>query len=349
MLKSRATSKLLNIIIYLTTVGGAVNFATPEALALRNELYITSLGTNEVLKYDGDTQAFLGTFISSGNGLVAPDGFVFGPDGNAYVSGFFSNNILKYNGKTGEFISIVADNIPGPTQLVFDRDGNLLVNTYGDQLVNDYGDTTGCLPINSCEVLKYDGITGTFLGVFASGGGLNGSDGLVIGSDDNLYVSSFRSNQILKYDGETGDFLGVFASGSEMNAPSGFTFGPDGNLYLTSWFGNQVLKYDGKTGDFLGVFAAGNGLENPNRVVFGPDQNLYVSSLGSNQVLKYDGNTGSFLGNFGSGYTRPTDLIFVTVPEPYSVPEPSSAIGTLLFGSLGSIVLLKYKRKNKVV
>ncbi|MEH2220451.1 MAG: NHL repeat-containing protein [Nostoc sp.] len=335
------TFKLLKAILSLTAFAAVANFANPEALALRNELYITSLGTNEVLRYDGDTGEFLGTFISSGKGLVAPDGFVFGPDGNAYVSGFFSDNILKYNGVTGEFLGIFADNIPGPAQVVFDRDGNLLVNTYGDQLVNDYGDETGCLPANSCAVLKYDGITGTFLGVFASGSGLNGPDGLVIGSDNNLYVSSFRSNQILKYDGETGEFLGVFASGSEMNAPSGFTFSPDGNLYVTSWFGDQVLKYDGTTGAFLGVFASGNGLDSPNRVAFGPDNNLYVSSLGSNQVLKYDGTTGSFLGTFGSGYTSPSDLIFVTVPE------SSSVLGILWFGSLGGMFLLKRKQKNE--
>jgi hypothetical protein len=35
----------------------------------------------------------------------------------------------------------------------------------------------------------------------------NNPDGLVTGSDNNLYVASFNSNSVLRYDGQTGALL----------------------------------------------------------------------------------------------------------------------------------------------
>ena len=50
---------------------------------------------------------------------------------------------------------------------------------------------------SSGQVLRYNGTTGAFMNVFASGGGLNGLYGLVFGPDGNLYVSSYLTNQVL--------------------------------------------------------------------------------------------------------------------------------------------------------
>ena len=316
------------------TVFAVLNFATPQAQAQRRELYVLDVGRDQVSRYDAKTGELLGAFISSNGELDAPDGFIFGPDGNAYVGGFYSDNIVKYDGRTGEYISTFASGVDGATQMVFDRDGNLIVVSYGDE-------QTGCSMVNSCSILRYDGNTGEFLGVFASGGILSVPDGLALGLDSNLYVSDFVNDQILRYDLNTGKFLGVFASGGGLDSPSGFIFGPDGNLYVTSYFGSQVLRYNGNTGEFLGVFASGGSLNLPDRLAFGPDSNLYVSSFGSNEVLRYDGRTGEFIGTFISDVNGPADLVFVTVPE------SSSVLGILAFGACGGVSLLRRKQRKK--
>src|SRR2546428_615567 len=64
------------------------------------------------------------------------------------------------------------------------------------------------------NVKKFNGTTGAFIGVFASGGGLNLPQGLSFGPDGNLYVASALTNQVLRYNGTTGAFMNVFATGS---------------------------------------------------------------------------------------------------------------------------------------
>ncbi len=56
-------------------------------------LYVSSFRTNEILRFDGKTGAFLDVFASdnnkglgSPNGLNGPNGLLFGPDGSLYVT-----------------------------------------------------------------------------------------------------------------------------------------------------------------------------------------------------------------------------------------------------------------------
>jgi len=68
------------------------------------ELYLNSQNTDEVLRYNGTTGAFMNAFVSMGDGgLNRPTGLVFGPDGNLYVSSDPTNEVLRYNSTTGAF------------------------------------------------------------------------------------------------------------------------------------------------------------------------------------------------------------------------------------------------------
>lgn len=65
-----------------SNTGGANDLKNPISVTFGadGDLYVTSLLTNEVLKYDPATGNFLGVFVPSTAGLNGPVGLVFGPD-----------------------------------------------------------------------------------------------------------------------------------------------------------------------------------------------------------------------------------------------------------------------------
>jgi outer membrane protein assembly factor BamB len=157
---------------------------------------------------------------------------------------------------------------------------------------------------NSHSVASYAD-DGAYLGDFVTSGsgGLSGPEGLVIGPDGNLYVSSLNNSQILRFNGTTGAFIDVFASGGTF-LPQGLVFGPDGNLYVAGGGSHNVARYNGVTGEFIDNFVAPNsgGLEEADGIGFGADGNLYVAGSISKQIHRYDGATGAPLGSVVLGF-----------------------------------------------
>src|SRR5688572_27012365 len=63
------------------------------------DLYVGSGYTDSILRFDGTTGAFVGTFVAKGTGgLMRPAHVVFGPDDNLYVSSLGTKNILRFSG-----------------------------------------------------------------------------------------------------------------------------------------------------------------------------------------------------------------------------------------------------------
>ena len=90
------------------------------------ELYVSSLHTHAILRYDGRTGAFLDIFVAaSSGGLLAPSQLIFGPDGQLYVSSLHTPQILRYDGRTGVFLGVSVDlttsrgELPNPVHLIF--------------------------------------------------------------------------------------------------------------------------------------------------------------------------------------------------------------------------------------
>lgn len=256
-----------------------------------------------VLRYDTATGAFLGQFTERGR-LDSTHGLIFGPDGNLYVGdwagGFqdrLGGRILRFDGTTGafldEFVATGSGGIVHPFGMAFaPRPGD---PSKLDLYVCNVGDKE-----HSGNVLRYDGSTGSFLGVFVDShsGNLGLPNSLTFGPDGNLYVSSnaaFDSggpDAVLCYQGPGGPtpgaFLGMFVSPGSggLESPTGILFGPDGNgdgwedLYvsnsrLTGVGSDQgtlgtVKRYDGVTGAFIDTFVPirSGGLSSPSGLFF---------------------------------------------------------------------------------
>lgn len=303
---ANASSQGRRQVLVLTALIGAtlaVFVGADQAYAGPVDLLVSSSNSNEVLRYDGTTGAFLGVFASAGN-LDAPNGLAVGPDGNVYVSGGKSDNVLCYDGQSGaligEFVSPQSGGLDFPHGLTFGPDDHLYVAGAG-----------------SDAVLRYNGVTGASMGVFASSPELSRPADLVFGPDGHLYVGSRDNASILRYDGLKGDFMDTFVpSGSGgLNSVLGLVFGPDDNLYVTSSDNNRVLRYDGRSGDFMDEFVSEQSgqLNFPVGLVFGPDDHLYVASTVNSNVQHYNGQTGMFINVFtdGGGLAAPTYLIFI--------------------------------------
>lgn len=164
---------------------------------------------------------------------------------------------------------------------------------------------------NTNQVLEYNGTTGAFVGVFASGGGLSGSNGLAFGPNGDLFVASQRTDQVLEYNGSTGAFVKVFAS-SNISEPQGLSFGPNGDLFVSNTGTFRVTEYNGTTGVFVKTFSGG--AAGATGLTFGPNGNVFVGSGIAASVEEFNGKTGADLGQFvtsgSGGLFSPTGLTF---------------------------------------
>ena len=244
-------------------------------------------------------------------------------------------NVVSIDRQTGayikDFIPAGSGGLTDPDDLTFGPDGNLYASS---------GSNTGG------QILRYDGKTGAFLGVFAQSASLKRPYGNAFGPDGNLYVASFRSDEILKYDGKTGAFMSVFASGNGtaaglLNGPNDLLFAPDGKLYVTTQgsvadklggisykFDSQVLRYDLTTraGE---VFA---GAPTPT-----PNGGGYVSLLGLANGLDGLLYTTDFAGGIRS-YDRTTKALKQTLDTGKLFGGTiATTVGNLTFGSDGAL------------
>jgi len=131
--------------------------------------YISSGGTDSILRWDIKTKKFLGAFVPPrSGGLSHPVGLQFGPDGNLYVGSNGNNSIIRYNGKTGEFMDVFVP--PGTGGM-----DSPYALRFGGPNSNIY-----TVSNNTNKVFEYDRITGAFIKVVSDGdhSGLSGARGL---------------------------------------------------------------------------------------------------------------------------------------------------------------------------
>ena len=157
--------------------------------------------------------------------------------------------------------------------------GNLLVTSQNDKTVK-----------------QYNGTTGAFVGVAASGGALGDPLGVVVGLDGNLLVSDGQTKQVKRYSSATGALIGVFAS-TNLSDPSGMTI-HNGILYVANFDSPQgVQSFDATTGVNTGNFVPSLANPGPRDVKVNPANNrLYVLYYGAATVESFDLTTKSSFG-----------------------------------------------------
>jgi len=126
-------------------------------------LLVSSALTNQVLRYDGSSGVFQSVF-ASGNGLSNPTDVVYRPDGKVYVLSAVSNQVMRWD-SSGNFVDVFAQGggLNVGIGLAFRFNGDLVV---GSNQTN--------------QVLGYSGVNGSSTGVFASGGGISGTNGVAV-------------------------------------------------------------------------------------------------------------------------------------------------------------------------
>jgi outer membrane protein assembly factor BamB len=328
-----------------TFTSGGPTLDGPSALRFGPDgnLYVLS-GSSTVIRYNGRTGVYIDTFISSG--LSEAKNMVFGPDGNLYISANpgggvgEGGTIMRFNGTTGAFIDNFVANGAGTSgcnvlaeamALVFGPDGKLYVG-------NDARDVGACG--TSYSIMRFNGQTGAYIDtpVPANAQGLYDPNGMTVGPDGNIYISSEGTS--FTYDGFGTDNPNVI-----------YRLNPTTNVLTQLVTSNGLLDINGSQ-----PHTAGAGLIEPEGIVFGPDGNLYVSSGDTAEVYRYNGTTGALIGVFakqglGAASTDPVGLTFF--PSDYvknTIVPTMSEWGMILFMTLagiGSIFHLRRQRRSQ--
>ncbi len=126
--------------------------------------YVAASQGHRVLRYNGETGAYMGDAVPADSGALGPTGIAFREDGSMLVGFAGTNEIRRYDvsgSGPAELLGVFVP--PGdvsiPVGLTFGPDKNLYVANAG-----------------TAEVLRFDGMTGEFIDAFveAGAGGLTG-------------------------------------------------------------------------------------------------------------------------------------------------------------------------------
>ncbi len=308
-------------------------FLLPAAQA--DTLFVSSNGSDEVLRYDPQTGVFQDFFISAGSGgLDQPHG-ILERCNDLLVCSFGTDSVLRFDRTTGAFLDVFIDSSSGlnnPVYIVTGPDDLLYIASQA-----------------SDEILRYTS-AGVFVDAFvnAGSGGLSGPSGFAFGSDGRLYVAGRFSANVLAYNSTTGAFDAVIADATDglgVGNTFGLNFGDNGDLYFAS--NGSVFRYDLGSSSIVATIGVSTiGLEPaPTSGVFAATaNNLRLINTTDNSVASpfLTGGTISTLNFFHFSSVPPINQCSSTVPAASSWGIAALtllilAVGTIIFRSDGRL------------
>jgi sugar lactone lactonase YvrE len=190
-------SKTVTTFISPNNPGGNGGLSNAQGLTFGPDgnFYVASAATNQVLRYNGQTGAFIDAFVAAGSGgLSVPSGIAFGLDTNndgvsdLYVASNGTNQVLAYSGKDGLFLGVFvaagSGGLNGPHDMHFGPDGNLYVVSSGTSYE---------------QVFRYNGTTGAFMDIpIATGSGIGPETTFIaLDGQGELYAGSQYADEVL--------------------------------------------------------------------------------------------------------------------------------------------------------
>merc|ERR1712023_582937 len=266
----------------------------------RKYIFVSDFLNDRVLRFDFATKQFKDVFVQKGSGgLRGPWGIAFNKyDDPAqprtfYVASEGTSSILQYDACDGSFIKQFAF-VPGqPRGIKFHtlpsahnppRSQKMLL------VCSAYTDS----------VLKYNALTGSPLGTYATGVDtpwdlVIGPQSTGVGRDpEDIFVSSEHEDAIIQFQNTTGAFKAKFTD-KKVNYANGLVFGTHDqtkHLYATGpYAGKVIVKFDQNNGTYIEHFEDRD-LQYPLGMVY-YEQTLYVND--KNTIRTYDAETGEFL------------------------------------------------------
>ena len=113
----------------------------------------------------------------------------------------------------------------------------------------------------------------TKLEIIATGANIAGANGLAIGPDDNLYVTSVLGSTVSVINPESGEIVKTYGADDGVIGPDDGDFFSDGNWFWTSIMTGQVTGFDAD-GNLIEAAQLTPGV---NPITFSNDGRLFVS------------------------------------------------------------------------
>ncbi len=272
--------------------------------------------------------------------LFLPSAVALDGSGNVYFADTNSNRIKKIDAQTLQ-ISVVAGTgvagntgdgaagtratLNGPTGLVFDGAGSLLIADTGSHRIRKLNLSTGIITLVAGTTAGFSGDGG-----LATAARLNSPANLFIDKSGNLYIADRVNNRIrrLEKDGKiytvagssgAGDFAGDDgpALQAKLNAPRGVAVDADYNVYISDTGNNSIRKVtvkrdsNGRPIDSAGVITT---------VVGAPVRNV-VTNVVTRSTAVVDGGPGT-----NSGIHSPRGMAFDSTGKLYIASQGKDRI-----------------------
>ena len=169
-----------------------------------NKLYVASVSTHSVMRFDPSSGAFLDTFIPTGSGGFMNSFEIAFRNGQLYAlngTGSNASQVLRYDATSGAFLGTLVNTPNFLRTFTFGLDGDILA------------------PANNSGVLRFDGTTGALKGNFLVGGDQSTfATAVTFGPGNDLYVG-LASGKVLRYDGVTGAYESTLVNAGTMSEP----------------------------------------------------------------------------------------------------------------------------------